>query len=593
MDGTRFGRYRLLELMGHGETGAVWRAFDPVIDGHVALKVLYQNYADTHVSRLRFRREARAAAGLDEPHVIPIHDFGEMEGLLFVAMRLINGCDLQDVLEHGPLPPAVAVGIIEQIASALHAAHQIGLVHRDVKPSNILIAEDEVAYLIDFGIARVTGEPGAADTGATMSTWSYMAPERFRAGIADARADVYGLACVLYQSLTGQLPFPVEGVEQLAVAHMVHPPPQPSKVRPGVPTAMDQVIATGMAKAPDQRYSTTKHLAKAARAALAAPTGQPKSAGSSLSPAGPAPQRTQPPRQGNIVVDEPVERPPKPGQPAGVGVQSARTRKHTDQAHDSRRDNRASAPTRTTAAPSAGQPLSRSARVAFGGITTVAVAALVVGVVSVAHSAFPSRSGSSKSTESAGTVTPPVDESVLERLLLSPDEVNTIVGATGMSITSTQNSFDDSAAIAPKACLALAGIAESQVYSGSGGTATRAQKLQDGRDNFTHLVLQAVVRFPSAAYARAFFNASAQQWAACQQYSDSQNKSEWTRGQVNRDDETLSAIATLQDGPATGWSCERALAAANNVIVDVDACRADPNDLAVEIAHQIAAKVPT
>jgi serine/threonine protein kinase len=149
MDGTPFGRYRLIELLGRGGMGEVWQAFDTVTERTVAIKVLPIHLADDNAFQQRFRREAKAAAGLDEPHVVPIFDFGEIEGRLYVAMRLIQGQDLQDLLSEGPLQPAYAVRIIEQIASALHAAHQIGLVHRDVKPSNILITRDDFAYLIE------------------------------------------------------------------------------------------------------------------------------------------------------------------------------------------------------------------------------------------------------------------------------------------------------------------------------------------------------------------------------------------------------------------------------------------------------------
>jgi serine/threonine protein kinase len=275
VDGTPFGRYRLIELLGRGGMGEVWRAYDPSIDRVVALKVLPPTFADDQVFQERFRREARSAAGLDEPHVVPIHEFGEIEGRLYVTMRLIKGRDLQELLEDGPLPPARAVKIIEQIASALHAAHGIGLVHRDVKPSNILVAQDDFAYLIDFGIARAEGETGLTSTGATIGTWAYMAPERFRNGKADARADTYALACVLYQSLTGDLPFPANSLEQIAVAHMMEPPPKPSQLRPQVPAAMDDVIATGMAKDPDNRYATTVALADAARDAISLPIPRP------------------------------------------------------------------------------------------------------------------------------------------------------------------------------------------------------------------------------------------------------------------------------------------------------------------------------
>lgn len=268
MEETPFGRYRLVELLGRGGMGEVWRAHDTVTERLVALKLLPASFAGDRVFEERFRREARAAAGLDEPHVVPIHDFGEIESQLYVSMRLIKGLDLQMLVENGPLEPARAVGIIEQIASALYAAHRIGLVHRDVKPSNILVTEDDFAYLIDFGIARAAEDTRITTTGAAVGTWAYMAPERFRTGACDASADIYALACVLYQCLTGQLPFPGTTLEQIAVAHMVTPPPRPSITQPGVPAELDAVVGKGMAKDPTLRYTTTLALARAARAAL-------------------------------------------------------------------------------------------------------------------------------------------------------------------------------------------------------------------------------------------------------------------------------------------------------------------------------------
>ena len=160
VEGIPFGKYRLMALLGRGGMGEVWRAFDTATDRIVALKVLPAHLADDETFQTRFRREARAAAGLSEPHVVPIHGYGEIDGRLYVDMRLIVGRDLETVLREGPLDPARAVMIVEQVASALHAAHQIGLLHRDVKPSNILLTDADFAYLIDFGIARVAGETG-------------------------------------------------------------------------------------------------------------------------------------------------------------------------------------------------------------------------------------------------------------------------------------------------------------------------------------------------------------------------------------------------------------------------------------------------
>ena len=197
MEGTPFGRYRLLTLLGRGGMGEVWRAHDTAIGRVVALKLLPPHLAGDQVFQERFRREAYAAAALNEPHVVPIHNFGEIDGRLYVDMRLVEGADLQTMLSDGPLEAARAVMIVEQVATALDAAHQIGLVHRDVKPHNILVAKFDFAYLIDFGIARAADQTGLTSTGSTIGTWAYMAPERFSSGKADARADIYSLACVL------------------------------------------------------------------------------------------------------------------------------------------------------------------------------------------------------------------------------------------------------------------------------------------------------------------------------------------------------------------------------------------------------------
>ena len=276
VEGTPFGRYRLIELLGRGGMGEVWRAYDTATNNRtVAIKLLPPHLAADPTFVQRFRREADAAARLNNPHIIPIHTYGEIDGRLYVDMRLIEGRDLQEVLADGPLEPGRAVRIIEQVAKALHAAHKIGLVHRDVKPSNILLDEDDFAYLIDFGIARGVDETRLTGTGSVVGSWHYLSPERLRAGYVDARTDIYALACMLYECLTGSPPYPGDNVEQQITAHLTAPPPRPSSTGPNVPVAFDTVIARGMAKDPAQRYATTVKLASAAHDAITTPIPRP------------------------------------------------------------------------------------------------------------------------------------------------------------------------------------------------------------------------------------------------------------------------------------------------------------------------------
>lgn len=273
METTPFGHYQLRKLIGRGGMGEVYEAFDTNTDRVVALKVLPAHLAQDASFQERFRKESHAAAGVNDPHVVPIHGFGEIDGRLYLDMRLIEGRNLGAILAKAeqPLKPAFAVSLVEQVADALDAAHHAGLIHRDVKPSNILITDHDFVYLIDFGLARMAGEAGMTTAGNTLGTLAYMAPERFdSAGKTDPRSDVYALACVLYECLTGARPYPVDSLEQQIAGHMVQPVPRPSATDPRL-AAFDDVIAKGMAKKPAKRYQTAGELAVAARAALSVP----------------------------------------------------------------------------------------------------------------------------------------------------------------------------------------------------------------------------------------------------------------------------------------------------------------------------------
>ncbi|OBG78682.1 serine/threonine-protein kinase [Mycobacterium sp. E3305] len=270
MDEVVFGRYRLIEVIGEGGMGKVYKAHDTVIDRDVAVKVLSTALATEPGFRERFRREAHTAARLTEPHIIPVHDTGEVDGKLYLVMPIINGTDVGTLLKReGPMNPERAVLVIEQLAAALDAAHAAGLVHRDVKPSNALVTKGDFTYLIDFGIAHGVVETRMTKTGAIIGTLAYMAPERFTDGVADARADVYSLTCLLHECLTGAQPYPGDSAEQQITAHLTLPPPKPSNLNPAIPAAFDYVISRGMAKQPADRFPSAGELARAARAAAA------------------------------------------------------------------------------------------------------------------------------------------------------------------------------------------------------------------------------------------------------------------------------------------------------------------------------------
>jgi len=266
--GSQFGKYRLTTLLGKGGMGEVYEAYDTEKGRTVALKILADAHAQDERFRARFLRESHAAAILQEPHIVPVHDWGEIDGKLYIDMRLVQGKTLHELAQQGPLEPSRAVGIVQQIASALDAAHKEGFVHRDVKPQNIIVTPADFAYLVDFGIAEAEGDSRLTMEGTKIGSLAYMAPERFTDDQSTAATDTYSLACVLYEALTGDTPFPARSMEQIIAAHVSAPPPRVSAVNPRVPAALDEVIARGMAKEPDDRYGSASALGRAAHRAL-------------------------------------------------------------------------------------------------------------------------------------------------------------------------------------------------------------------------------------------------------------------------------------------------------------------------------------
>ena len=315
MDEVDFGRYRLIELIGEGGMGRVFRAHDAQLRQDVAIKVLPAEFATEPGYREQFLREAQTAGQLTEPHIIPIHEAGEIDGQLYLVMPVVDGIDLASLLKRdGPMSPQLAVQVIGQLAAALDAAHAAGLVHRDVKPSNALMTAQGFVCLIDFGIAHGSTATKLSSTGTIVGTFAYMAPERFSAGVADARSDIYALTCVLYECLTGEHPFPGDSMEQQIAGHLTVDPPQPSAGRPAVPPAFDEIIARGMAKDPDERYQTALDLAAAARQALPEPVAVPVPVAAFAATTTPAPPQP-PPGAGS-----PARRSRAPWVIAGVAV---------------------------------------------------------------------------------------------------------------------------------------------------------------------------------------------------------------------------------------------------------------------------------
>ncbi|HET9874981.1 MAG TPA: serine/threonine-protein kinase PknD [Mycobacterium sp.] len=271
--GSRFGPYQLERLLGRSAVGEVYAAEDTREHRMVALKLISEQLSGDAVFRTRMEHQAEAAGQLTEPHVVPVDECGEIDGRLYLEMRLIDGTDLATLLERsGPLSPPRAVAVVHQVAAALDAAHSAGVTHLDVKPENILITDDDAAYLVDFGIACAAFDPGLAEAATTIGTYNYMAPERLTGDDVSQLADVYALACVLVECLTGSPPYRADSVEQAVRARLTTPVPRPSKLRPGrVPAGLDEVVARGLAKRPEDRYRSAGDLAIAAHEALTEP----------------------------------------------------------------------------------------------------------------------------------------------------------------------------------------------------------------------------------------------------------------------------------------------------------------------------------
>ncbi|MEU2185128.1 serine/threonine-protein kinase [Streptomyces thermolilacinus] len=262
--GRQVAHYRIDAEIGRGGMAVVYRATDLRLGRTVALKLLAPELARNDTFRKRFAHESRVAAAIDHPNIVPVFEAGETDGLLYIAMRYVPGQDLRALLDRtGPLPVATAVRIAVQVASALDAAHAHELVHRDVKPGNVLVAEGtdsdrpEHVYLTDFGLTKKSlSLTGFTSVGQFVGTLDYVAPEQISGRPVDGRCDVYSLGCVVYETLAGAPPFRRDDDMALLWAHQYDPPPPLSDVRAGLPSGVDAVLAKALAKAPEHRFAS-------------------------------------------------------------------------------------------------------------------------------------------------------------------------------------------------------------------------------------------------------------------------------------------------------------------------------------------------
>ncbi len=330
--GARVGGYRLEERVGAGGMAVVFRAVDERLGRRVALKVMSPAVAADDDFRLRFVRESRAAAAVDDPHIIPVYDAGEADGVLYIAMRYVPGSDARTLLRReGPLQADRALAIILPVAYALDAAHAAGLVHRDVKPANILVDarpdRPDHVYLSDFGLSKgVLSSVGLTGTGMFLGTLDYAAPEQIGGSVVDGRADQYSLACAAFELLTGSPPFPREQPTAVIWAHMSEPPPALSSHLADVPPVADDVLAKALAKAPEDRYPSCRRFTDALAEAMRVPPDRPRP-GASLASSRPIGHPAT--EIARLAIQADAEDPsrvasPKPGQAAGRGGYAVR-----------------------------------------------------------------------------------------------------------------------------------------------------------------------------------------------------------------------------------------------------------------------------
>ena len=571
--------YRVIKQLGHGGMGTVYLVENPVLPRREALKVLSPELSLDDQFRARFIREADVAARLNHPNIVSVYTRGETAtGQLWIAMEFVDGLDADAALDAGAMMPHRAVRIVAEVAKALDHAHRYGVVHRDVKPANFLVANgppnDERVLLADFGIARALDDFGLTATGSIMATLAFAAPEVLGSAGFDARADIYSLGCSLYRLLTGSLPFSeTAGLAGLVVAHLTQQPPLVTARAPWLPAALDAVVTRAMAKDPRARFQTAGELAVAAADAIARPQQADVS------------RRALPDAQVSFHAQVPSRR------------QSAPTAPTPDVSWRP-----------PTAQPPGGRaPRSRARWVVPSSAAVVILAGGAIAAFTLtgpgdrgaaAPSSSPIATPTTPMTASGPPAGPPAPSILPAAVLLPPDTLAAIVASPGLRVTADESTLlNDAADIDTPDCISAWMPAQQLAYDGSNWSSAAVQTVQQPPRPLSKTgVIQAVVAFPSAQVAQKYVDDQNPRWLACAQRSVTVTPSDhsdppqtWTFG-VTRRANGVATIDYRQGGE--GPICQRALTARDNVAVDVLACVSDLHvqNTADTIAENIAAK---
>lgn len=523
--GSTIAGYRIERVLGQGQMGTVFLARSPDLPRYESLKVLNKQLSEDVDFQNRFLREADVVAQLNHPNIVTVYRRGRDDGHLWIAMEYVPGTDADTALQNGQMTPTRAVHVIEEIAKALDYAHQRHIVHRDVKPANFLLSgdagPDERVLLGDFGVARFRGQNEISVAGSVFATVAYAAPEVLAGRPSDGRADLYSLGCSLFRLLTGRTPYPSGPAAAVIEAHLTQPPPRVTDLVPGLPPAIDNVIATAMAKDPARRYQSARELADAAARALGLKSHM--AAPISVSP-----------RESTRPITE-------------IAAKTSALRR---------------------------KPL----LLALGAGAVVLVAALIAGL-SLGGS---SDDGGGTDASKAAPAQPLVEPASVPRLLLSEGKLSSIMGTPMRLGASTNQPIDYSRKIVSTECAAAYGPIAQSTYAGSGYTALEANVFTAASPDpqrGTASVQQAVVAYPSVEAAESARDKQVDEWRQCanrsaiRQVDPSDPSAEVKFADVVVTDDSVALLAQAV-GPS-GVACDRGLGVKNNVVVDSIVCQSD------------------